>query len=168
MIKKEIAQYIGSGGVGKIEHVVSNGSLESGLVDQKDRPGMSSLHGPVYYFHEALSRWQVYHFHDTSMTAGMRREVGLDQGKQLQTDAGNLAAFLFRWRETYPEKYCLLKDTIRRVAPYFDDFELVETSGSIEDTVQTNSIALLHRAMRPRLLLRLDVSWKIYPACSSR
>lgn len=136
MIEKEIAQYIHPIEGGAHPHLVSNGSLESGLVDHKGDRGMRSKRGPAYYVYDALSRWQVYHFHDTSMTAGMRREVGLDQGKQLQPDASNLAAFLFRWRETYPDKYRLLIDTIRRVAPYFDDFELLETSSAIEDTVR--------------------------------
>ena len=136
MIASEIAQYIGPNTNG-IEHLVTSGALESGLYDQREKKAYDAKSkGPIGYVYDALSAWQVYHFHDTGMTAGMRRDVGLDQGTELKPDASNLAAFLYQWQNDHADSYKLLNDTIKRVAPYFDRFHLVEKEGALENTVR--------------------------------
>lgn len=134
LIEKEIAQYTGKPDTS--EQWVTNGALESGLADRKNARGLLTERGPNWWVHDALAGWQVYHFHDTSMTAGMRRDVGVDQGKRLASNAHNLAAFLHQWKKSQPDRYRLLIGTIQRVAPYFSDFEFIEKSGSIENTVR--------------------------------
>lgn len=69
-------------------------------------------------------KWRVYHFHDTSATAAVKRVVGVNENYELASDAKNLSAFLHRIRETHPACYTKIVDVVRLVAPYFRDFYL--------------------------------------------
>ena len=71
-----------------------------------------------------ISQWIVYHFHDTSETASMRRAVLVDDNMRLRSDGSNIAPFLLKLRREYPECYKLIVESIRLVMPYFDDFIL--------------------------------------------
>lgn len=53
------------------------------------------------YVREALENWIVYHFHDTSSTAGVKRFCNISDNIALKHDASNLAAFLFLLKEKY-------------------------------------------------------------------
>lgn len=76
------------------------------------------------HIYRSVASWTVYHFHDTSDTAGMRRNCLVRDNERLARDASNLAAFLFRLRDESPRNYALIIDTIQLVAPYFDEFKL--------------------------------------------
>lgn len=132
VITREATQYVPKGQLNDISH----GVLESALPERKDNLGLTAQRGPNYYVWESLISWKVYHFHDTSMTAGMRRDVGVQQGESLQPDAANLAAFLLNLQKKHKDRYNLLCKTLRRIAPYFDDFDLRVTEASPEDTVR--------------------------------
>ncbi len=133
IIATEETQYVPKG---RQLNTISHGVLESALPERKDDPGLTAQKGPNYYVWESLTSWKVYHFHDTSMTAGMRRPVGVEQSESLQPDASNLAAFLLALRDNHQPIYGLLCKTLRRVAPYFNDFELRITRATPEDTVR--------------------------------
>ncbi|MBI2424781.1 MAG: AAA family ATPase [Candidatus Hydrogenedentes bacterium] len=75
-------------------------------------------------FYDAISRWRTFHFHDTSDTARVKRKSSLHQGAALESDASNLAAFLFGIREQAPDSYEQIRRTVRLAMPFFDDFEL--------------------------------------------
>jgi len=66
----------------------------------------------------------VYHFHDTSDTANVKRLQAINDNVKLRQDAGNLAAFLYRVKKTSPKHYKFILNTIRQVAPFFGDFHL--------------------------------------------
>ncbi|MBQ3946742.1 MAG: AAA family ATPase, partial [Alphaproteobacteria bacterium] len=68
--------------------------------------------------------WRVYHFHDTSRTAKVKQEHNISNNKSLMFDAANLAAFLYRLKHNYTKSYNEIVETIRLIAPYFDDFVL--------------------------------------------
>jgi predicted ATPase len=72
----------------------------------------------------AVSKWMVYHFHDTSILAGMRRAGSVRDNMRLRDDASNSAAFLLKMHESDPGRYRLIRDTVRLMAPFFDDFLL--------------------------------------------
>ncbi|MEK6301656.1 MAG: AAA family ATPase [Acidobacteriota bacterium] len=75
----------------------------------------------------------VYHFHDTSTTAAMRRDQSLRDWRELKEDAGNIAAFLYRLRQTDKDRYADIRYHVQLIAPYFDDFILEpEQSGPAE------------------------------------
>lgn len=132
IIADEATQYVPKAPLRTISH----GVLESALPERKNDTGLTASKGPNGYVWESLVSWKVYHFHDTSMTAGMRRDVGVEQSGSLQPDASNLAAFLLNLRNNHEERYDLLCKTLRRIAPYFDDFELHVTKATPEDTVR--------------------------------
>jgi predicted ATPase len=71
-----------------------------------------------------LADCAVYHFHDTSDTANVKRLQAINDNVKLRQDAGNLAAFLYRAKKTFPNHYELILKTIRQVAPFFGDFHL--------------------------------------------
>lgn len=68
--------------------------------------------------------WRVYHFHDTSDSAYVKQLQGINDNIELADDARNLAAFLYRLRETEPTSYQRIVKTVRMAAPYFGDFVL--------------------------------------------
>jgi predicted ATPase len=77
-----------------------------------------------HYVRRSVSSWTVYHFHDTSSTARMRRDFSARDFRELLPDAGNIAAFLLKMREQAGERYQRIRETIQLIAPFFDDFLL--------------------------------------------
>ncbi|MGD0282257.1 MAG: AAA family ATPase [Dissulfurispiraceae bacterium] len=76
-------------------------------------------------FRHILNHCRVYHFHDTSPTSRVRQHCYKGDNRWLMPDAGNLAAFLMRLRsENDGSAYRRIVDTIRLIAPFFDDFVL--------------------------------------------
>lgn len=74
-----------------------------------------------------LNRCRVYHFHDTSSSASVRQTCYAGDNRWLMPDAGNLAAILLRFRRgNNGEAYRRIIETIRLIAPFFDDFVLEE------------------------------------------
>lgn len=69
-----------------------------------------------------LNGWRIYHFHDTTPEAKVKSTGRIDQTGSLYSDASNLAAFLLSLR-TAPA-YGRILATIRRVAPFINDFVL--------------------------------------------
>jgi len=76
------------------------------------------------HIYDAISSWTVYHVHDTSDTAAMRRSGSIRDNERLRPDAGNLAAFLYWLREEEKDTYQVVIETVRLVAPFFKDFKL--------------------------------------------
>lgn len=76
------------------------------------------------YVLSTLSRWKVYHFHDTGSSAKVRKPCDINDNEELRPDAANLPAFLHRLKVQFPDHYRILVGTIRMVAPFFDDFNL--------------------------------------------
>ena len=100
----------------------SNHDDTSKLVEEaKSNSKDSHYSKPVY---DAISSWQIYHFHDTSETAGMRQYEIIQDVKQLRPDASNIAPFLYHLKNQYPSEYGEILDAIRMVMPFFDSFNL--------------------------------------------
>jgi len=76
------------------------------------------------YVRSHLQRWRLYHFHDTSPGSPMKKTASLNDNRFLRPDGSNLAAFLYFLREKHPEAFGLIRGTVQRVAPFFDDFQL--------------------------------------------
>jgi predicted ATPase len=76
------------------------------------------------YVYSSLIGWKVYHFHDTSDSAQVKKIGDTNDNLYLRPDASNLAAFLYRLQQTAEGHYETIRDTIRMVAPFFDDFIL--------------------------------------------
>jgi predicted ATPase len=75
----------------------------------------------VYQF---LNSWRVYHFHDTSQHAAVKKNGRINDNLFLREDAANLAAFLYRMKIETPKHYERIVKTIQLVVPMFKDFIL--------------------------------------------
>ena len=73
-------------------------------------------------------RTGIYHFHDTTLAAPVRTAGYLEDSRLLHGDAGNLAAFLYRLRQTQPGCHQRIRSTVRMAASFFDDFSLAPRS----------------------------------------
>ena len=77
----------------------------------------------------------VYHFHDSSATAPMRRSEIIEDTHKLRGNGSNIAPFLLmlqhaEYSENYYEK---IVSAVRLVIPFFDDFRLdVQKFGDAE------------------------------------
>lgn len=71
-----------------------------------------------------LSRWRLYHVHDTSAQSPMRKTAKVDDNDFLRADGSNLAAFLYLLHRNYETEYDIIRKTIQQVTPFFDDFLL--------------------------------------------
>lgn len=76
------------------------------------------------YCYSSIANWKVYHFHDTSDTAGVKRIGSLHDNAYLRPDASNLAAFLYRLQTESPEAYDQIRKVVQLAIPFFDDFLL--------------------------------------------
>lgn len=81
-----------------------------------------SLNSAPKFVANYLQDWKVYHFHDTSASALVKKTHRLSDNISLASDASNLAAFLKSIQHT--KSYQDIKTTIGRVAPFFLDFLL--------------------------------------------
>ncbi|MCP4756199.1 MAG: AAA family ATPase, partial [Proteobacteria bacterium] len=83
-----------------------------------------------------LDHCRVHHFHDTSPMARVRQHCYIGDNRYLLSDAGNLAAFLYRQREENGGAiYRRIVTTIRLMAPFFDDFELEPAIPDKQDVI---------------------------------
>jgi predicted ATPase len=87
------------------------------------------------HVYDSLKSWKVYHFHDTSDTAKVKRIGSINDNLYLRPDASNLAAFLYLLKNTKEEYYITIRDTIRLVNPFFNDFLLRPIPGN-EDFIR--------------------------------
>lgn len=74
--------------------------------------------------YDAIMSWQIYHFHDTSSTAGMRHAEIIQDSKKLRPDGANIAPYLLGLQNNNRSIYNEIIDAIRLVVPFFDDFNL--------------------------------------------
>ena len=86
-------------------------------------------------FFRLLSSWRLYHFHDTSRSAPIKKTAALHDNRYLRADGSNFASVLYLLREKYEDSYRFLRNTVRLVAPFFDDFVL-EPLALNEDTIR--------------------------------
>ena len=100
---------------------VGTGHEETKLHEEIERHSNLSVAG---YVLSAFQSWKIYHFHDTSRSAKVKQSGPLDDNLSLRPDARNLAAFLYRLRETQQHAYQGIVGTVRLAAPVFDDFVL--------------------------------------------
>ena len=73
-----------------------------------------------------ISKIEMYHFHDTSDFAAVKRPGSKRDYEYLRPDANNLAAFLLRLKKKHQKEYTFICEVIQLAAPFFDDFWLRE------------------------------------------
>ncbi len=95
-----------------------NGGFELALPDERDTTSL--------YLKRLLQNIHVYQFEDTSDTARIKARGYVDDASYLRSDAGNLAAFLYRLKnsEKYLKYYNRIVAYVKKAMPQFDDFSL--------------------------------------------
>lgn len=76
------------------------------------------------YLQNHFESFAIYHFHDTSRNAPLRKECKLRDNRFLREDGGNLAAFLYYLEKKHPKHFKLIEQTIKSIAPFFKRFAL--------------------------------------------
>jgi predicted ATPase len=112
--------------------------LSLGAGHQETRIGQEADKGEptAKVFRHLLNHCRVYHFHDTSPTARVRQYCYVGDNRWLMPDAGNLAAVLYRLQSEHDgAAYRSIVSTIRQIAPFFDDFELVPEGPNTKDLI---------------------------------
>lgn len=95
----------------------------------------SGLRGVARQVRRHLDSWRVYHFHNTSVFAPLRKTANVHDRHALQADGSNLPAFLLALRETHPGSYSRIRRTLQLAIPFFDDFVL-RPFGEHEDAIR--------------------------------
>ncbi|HEY5214218.1 MAG TPA: AAA family ATPase, partial [Acidobacteriaceae bacterium] len=96
---------------------VSRIGKEAGISSPKGKPIAD-------YVRSHLDRWRLYHVHDTSSSSPMKKTADVNDNRFLRSDGSNLAAFLYYLREKHTASYTLIRRTVQRVTPFFEDFQL--------------------------------------------
>lgn len=111
--------------------------LELGAGHQETRIGDKAQDGEptAKVFRHLLNHCRVFHFHDTSSTAGVRQYCYVGDHRWLMPDAANLAALLHRWQQSDELVYDRIVRTIRQVAPFFADFDLQPEGATERDII---------------------------------
>ena len=108
---------------------LGSGHQETCLSDAADRGEPTAK-----VFRHLLHHCRVYQFHDTSATARIRQYCYVEDNRWLMSDAGNLAAILYRLRQHDTGlAYKRIVGTVRQIAPFFGDFELQPTGPGDRD-----------------------------------
>ncbi len=79
--------------------------------------------------------WQIYHFHDTSDFAAVKRTCSKRDYEYLRPDASNLAAFLLFLSKKHEKEYQYIREVIQLSAPFFDDFLLRDSLDNPDETL---------------------------------
>lgn len=102
------------------EQVPENGSrTESALPDVTDPQARNTL--------DRLAAFRVYHFHDTSDNAPVKRPSDFEDVRELKPEAENLAAVLYFLKKEYPHVYRDIRTHVKLIYKQFDDFVLEES-----------------------------------------
>jgi predicted ATPase len=113
---EEICEFYGHGYDAPYVNDLGRGHFESKLEDYKKHQRV------VSFVFNILKSWKLYHFHDTSESAAVKRRQNLYDNQILKSNAANIAPFLYRMKEEDPNAYDRIIRTVRLVAPFFDDF----------------------------------------------
>jgi predicted ATPase len=105
-------------------NTIGSSEYESQLDHARQQRGRLGHHSVAWHVYDSLSNWVVYHFHDTSNTAPMRRSEIVQDSKRLRDDAANIAPFLHRLRDEESTAYYHILNAVRLVTPFFEDFLL--------------------------------------------
>ena len=98
------------------EDLGGKGKEESGLSDNgTDRAG---------FLRDFFASFNVFHFHDTSSNSSLKQPGKTLDYKYLKSDGSNLAAFLYKIKDTHPKHFKMIEYTISSVAPFFEKFDL--------------------------------------------
>lgn len=130
---------------------LGSGNFNPELLHDRHGSGMKTEHNASWYTYNAITSWKIYHFHDTSKEAGMRRYNDQNHGEKLFMDGSNIAPFLLNVKKSHPDSYNEMINALRLVIPFFDDF-ILEPNDNEKLRLNWRQKGLKDYPMRPTLL----------------
>lgn len=124
---EEVLSYHQTGGTKAFNLQLNPAVRESDLIEYVNRPSIKEAERKIAAIILRLLRnCRVFHFHDTSVSARVRGQGYIEDNRYLKSDAGNLAAFLYRLKENSDTAayYARIVRYIQKVMPQFGDFDL--------------------------------------------
>jgi len=117
-------------------------NAEDGLILNPQEPGMfegetTGAHDGLGYLDDAQKGIQkgIYHFHDTSTFAGLKKYCSIRDYEYLRVDASNLAPFLWYLKKKHEKEYQAIREAVQLAAPFFNDFLLRESIKNPDETL---------------------------------
>ena len=104
-------------------------------IADSDTPDNEVFKRKIDFSKQLRKAYKVYHFHDTSDFAGVKRPCSKRDYEYLRPDGSNLAAFLLFLRKKHEKEYKYICDVIRLAAPFFDDFILRDSLDNPDETL---------------------------------
>lgn len=103
-----------------------DGPLGTGIPRVGKEAGIGTIKNSVIggYVRSHFDRWRLYHVHDTSSSSPMKKTTDVNDNRYLRADGANIAAFLYYLQQRHEDSYSMIRRTVQRVAPFFDDFML--------------------------------------------
>lgn len=98
--------------------------VRAGHPGTMDSQTKDTLHRQMMAFTIQTFDFRAHHFHNTSSDATFKKPCSVLDYRSLDEDGGNLAAVLFHLSQHQRAHYDAIRDAIRMVAPFFDDFSL--------------------------------------------
>ena len=87
------------------------------------------------YLQDNLRSFNVYHFHDTSYNSKLRLPSRVADNQFLRPDGENLAAVLYKLKDSDITAFRIIEGTVRSIAPYFRQFRFVTNNTEKGETV---------------------------------
>lgn len=112
---EEIEWHTGRGST-TVKKALAGDFYESALVNSSD--------ASENFVKKLVGCCKVYQFSDSSKTAPMRNASTVESAHYLQSEANNLASFLYFLKRNYPESFNRIKEYVSDVVPQFRDFYL--------------------------------------------
>jgi predicted ATPase len=121
-----------AGSATKFSELIAHGASESAV----SQPGLRD-NERVKLFARLIADIGTYHFHDTSLLAGVRGRRPVSDHHVLYANGENLPAVLRFLRDAHADVYGRILETILLVAPFFGDF-ILEPPSESPDLVMLN------------------------------
>ena len=119
IVKQEAARFKTIDNKWHIDQKLTKGIYESNIGEME--------WGIASWVRHYLKSFKIHHFHDTSDTAEVKGFSDIEDNRTFREDASNLAAFLYTLSLNHPQHFNRIEKTVRRIAPFFDRFDLRES-----------------------------------------
>ncbi len=85
----------------------------------------------IVYTKNYLESIKIYHFHDVGINSPIKKVCSVNDNLNLQSQADNLPAMLYRFKNNNNYEYNKIVSVIRMVSPFFQDFVLEPENNNI-------------------------------------
>lgn len=110
--------------IGGLEELRRIDRLNLSMNHQRSSEALATTVFQTYYLKVPIDSVKIYHFCDTGDHAGIRGMSNLNDNVCLKKDGSNLASVLYLISQNSPHTFKMIEAMMRRVAPYFQCFEL--------------------------------------------